>query len=43
MVKFGWKKSCLKRIRGYDTGRKELEVGTLLLGSDKKYVIANQV
>ena len=34
MVDFSVKRSCLKRIRGTRQGRKEEEVGTLLLGND---------
>ena len=41
MVEFSRKRSCLKRIRGYNTGRKEEEVGTILLGNDKNNVIVN--
>ena len=41
MAEFGGKRSCLKRISSYNTGRKEEEVGTLLLGNDKNNVIAN--
>ena len=40
MVKFGGKRSCLKRI-GLQHGRKKEEVGTLLLGNDKNNVIVN--
>ena len=32
--------TCLKRIRGYNTGRKEEEVGTLLLGNDKTVLLS---
>ena len=42
-AEFHWKRSCLKRIRVRTQGRKEVEVGTLLLGSNKNKVIANQV
>ena len=42
-MEFGGNRSCLKRIRGYNTGRKEEEVGTLLLGNDKNNVIVNYV
>ena len=35
------KKTCLKRIRGYKTGGKEEEIGTLLLGNDKNNVNVN--
>ena len=38
---FGGKRSCLKRIRGYNKGRKEEEVGTLLPGNDNNNVIVN--
>ena len=41
MVDFSGKRSCLKRIRGTRQGRKEEEVGTLLLGNDKNNVIVN--
>ena len=37
---FGGKRSCLKRIRGYNTGKMEVEVGTLLLSNYEKNVIA---
>ena len=36
---FGGKRSCLKRIRGYDV-EMEVEVGTLLLSNDENNVIA---
>ena len=39
MVEFGRKRSCLKRMRGYN--RAPLEVGTVLLGNDKNSVIVN--
>ena len=42
-MEFGRKRSCLKRIRGYDIGEKVVEVGTRLLGNDKDNVIANKV
>ena len=35
------KRSCLERIRGYDTGY--VEIGFLWLGNDKKNVIAHKV
>ena len=41
MAEFVEKRSCLKRIRGYNTGEKEEEVNTLLLGNDKNNVIVN--
>ena len=31
---FGGKRSCLKRIRGYGTGLKEVGVATPFLGND---------
>ena len=37
------KKSCLKRIRGYNTGEEGVEVDTLELGNDKNNVIADKV
>ena len=37
------KKLCLKRIRVTTQGRREVEVGTLLLGNDKINVIADKV
>ena len=40
---FTRKSSLLKRIRSYNTGRREVEVGTLLLGNDKNSVIADKV
>ena len=39
--KFGGERSCLKKIRGYNTGRKDEEAGFLLLGKDKNSVIVN--
>ena len=41
MAEFSGKRSYLKRIMGYNKGRKEMEVGTLLLGNDKNNVIVN--
>ena len=42
MTEFGRKRTCLKRIRGYDTeGKKEVEVGILLICNDNN-VIANK-
>ena len=41
MAEFVEKRSCLKRIRGYNKGEKEEEVNTLLLGNDKNNVIVN--
>ena len=35
MAEFSGKRSYLKRIMGYNKGRKDMEVGTLLLGNDK--------
>ena len=43
MTEFGEKRSCLKRIRGYNRGEEEVEVSTLLLGNDKNNVIANKL
>ena len=40
-AEFSGKRSCLKRIRGYNTGGKEEEVGTLLLGNDKNNIVFN--
>ena len=45
MAEFGRKRSCLKRIKGYNTGeerggRKEEEVGSLP-GNDKNNVVVN--
>ena len=40
---FSKKRSCLKKIRGYDTERREVEVGTLLLSNDKNNIIADTV
>ena len=40
-VELGGKRSSLKRIRDYDTGEEEVEIGTLLLGNDKNNVIVN--
>ena len=40
--KNGGKRSHLKKIRGCDTGEKEVEVGTLLLNNDKNSVIADK-
>ena len=40
---FSGKRSCLKRIKGYDTGQGEVEVGTLLLRDNKNNVIAKNV
>ena len=37
------KRLCLKRIRCYDTGEGEVEVGTLFLGNEKNNVIADKV
>ena len=37
------RKKCLKRIRGYDTGGRQMEVDALLIGNDKNNVIANKV
>ena len=47
-TEFGRKRSCLKRISGYDTrgvggGEGEVEVDTLLLCDDKSNVIANKL
>ena len=41
MAEFSGKRSYLKKIMGYNKGRKEMEVGTLLLGNDKNKVIVN--
>ena len=41
MMEFGRKKSCLKESAVKTQGRKEVEVGTLLLGNDKNNVIVN--
>ena len=42
-VEFGRKRSCLKRSCHVTKtkGRKEVEVGTLLLGNDKNNVVVN--
>ena len=40
-MELGGKRSSLKRIRDYDTGEEEVEIGTLLLGNDKNNVIVN--
>ena len=40
---FGRKRSCLKRIKVMTQVRMEMEVGTLLLSSDKNSVIAKNV
>ena len=40
---FNEKKLCLKRIKGRTQVRRELEVGTLLLGNDKNNIIADKV
>ena len=37
------KRLCLKRIRVYNTGGREVGVGTLLLVNNKNSVIANKV
>ena len=36
-----WKKVMSKKNQGLQHGRKEVEVGTLLLGNDKDNVIVN--
>ena len=41
MVEFDRKRSCLKESGVTALGRKEVEVGTLLLGNDKNNVIVN--
>ena len=41
MTKFDRKRSCLKESGVTTQGRKEVEVGTLLLGNDKNNVIVN--
>ena len=43
MMEFGRKKSCLKESAVKTQGRKEVEVGTLLLGNDKNNVTANKL
>ena len=43
MPLFGGKRSCLKRIGGYDTGKERVKVSTLLLSNDKNNVIAENV
>ena len=44
MLLFGGKRSCFKSIRGVTTqGRREAEVGTLLLGNDENNIIAENV
>ena len=40
-AEFGGKRSCLKESGVATQGRKEVEVGTLLLGDDKNNVIVN--
>ena len=40
-TEFGGKRSCLKRIRSYNTGEERGGIGTLLLGNDKNNVIVN--
>ena len=40
-MEFGGKRSCLKESGVTTQGRKEVEVGTLLLGNDKNNVIVN--
>ena len=40
-AKFGGKRSCLKESGVTTQERKEVEVGTLLLGNDKNNVIVN--
>ena len=42
-MEFGGKRSCLKESGVATQGRKEVEVGTLLLGNDKNNVIVNKV
>ena len=41
MAELGRKRSCLKKSGVITQGRKEDEVGTLLLSNDKKNVIVN--
>ena len=41
MTEFDRKRSCLKESGVTTQGRKEVEVGTLLLGNDKNNVIVN--
>ena len=41
MTEFDRKRSCLKESGVTTQGRKEVEVGTLLLGNDKNSVIVN--
>ena len=41
MVEFGGKRSCLKESGVTAQGRKEVKVGTLLLGNDKNNVNVN--
>ena len=40
---FSRKRSCLKRIKGNNTGEEVGGVGTLLLGSDQNNVIVDKV
>ena len=43
MLLSGGKRSCLKRIRVTTVGRREVEVGTVLLSNDENNVIAENV
>ena len=43
VLSFCGKRSCLKRITGYDTGKREVEVAILLLNNDKNNVTAKNV
>ena len=41
MAEFGRKRSCLEIIKAMAQGRKEEEIGTLLLGNDENNVFVN--
>ena len=41
MAEFGRKRSCLEIIKAMAQGRKEVEIGTLLLGNDENNVFVN--
>ena len=43
MPSFGRKRSCLKRIRGHDTGKEGGGIRDSLLSNDKNNVIAENV